>query len=491
MRNIMERKKKRVVFVRQNSKISFNINKLTIHGLRNVLTSKSTINRLLWILFFLSAACTCSYLVFKGVSDYLEYKVNSKISFKREVPLLFPAVTVCNKNPFISNFSKKFIEESFDKIGIKDYINTQIFRNIFSEENKLQSNIMVLRLFLQVLTLGLDLENRKNLSYPFNKFILSCYFSSKECYEDDFEWYFSLTYGNCFRFNTGRNSAGKTIPLKYSNMPGKFYGLALQLNTGTPEHLEILSKSDGIRIMINNNSDTPQSDEGIDVSTGVQTSIQVKKIVNVHLPKPYSNCIDKNQIDKAIFLGRILNIYNTTYRHDICYLYCFQLMIVETCECDFQGLFTVKYNKSCTSVDKIKCLTMNFIKLMESFKHKECLNNCPPECEDISFSLSISSSLYPSKNFFKALKHNQKIKDIFSNKSFTLSDLREKISFVIIYFEKLNYMTIEDSPNMLFFNLMASIGGWLGLFLGISVLSLVELFEIIIGIFLDRKDKKI
>ena len=56
-------------------------------------------------------------------------------------------------------------------------------------------------------------------------------------------------------------------------------------------------------------------------------------------------------------------------------------------------------------------------------------------------------------------------------------------SFIIsVFYEDLKYTWINQKPKMQFIDLISNIGGSLGLFVGISFISFLELFEILIEI---------
>ena len=52
-----------------------------------------------------------------------------------------------------------------------------------------------------------------------------------------------------------------------------------------------------------------------------------------------------------------------------------------------------------------------------------------------------------------------------------------------IFYDSLSYIRTSESPQMNVVALLASIGGNLGLFLGVSVFSLCELIEVFIEVF--------
>lgn len=59
---------------------------------------------------------------------------------------------------------------------------------------------------------------------------------------------------------------------------------------------------------------------------------------------------------------------------------------------------------------------------------------------------------------------------------------------VNVFYESLSFIESSESPQMGIVSLLASIGGNLGLFLGVSLFSLAEIVEVIIEIFYILKN---
>jgi hypothetical protein len=69
---------------------------------------------------------------------------------------------------------------------------------------------------------------------------------------------------------------------------------------------------------------------------------------------------------------------------------------------------------------------------------------------------------------------------IIENEALSLEDKTNSIIKFNIYYDSLSYTISTESPAMDVVALLSNIGGTLGLFLGVSVLTAVELIEIII-----------
>ena len=67
--------------------------------------------------------------------------------------------------------------------------------------------------------------------------------------------------------------------------------------------------------------------------------------------------------------------------------------------------------------------------------------------------------------------------------------LKENILTIYINYDALKSTVIEEAKQMEFVDFIAGIGGTLGLFLGVSVLSLFEVVEVLLEILLSIKSK--
>ena len=61
----------------------------------------------------------------------------------------------------------------------------------------------------------------------------------------------------------------------------------------------------------------------------------------------------------------------------------------------------------------------------------------------------------------------------------TYDQLKERSIYLNIFYSNLNYLQISESPKTSLNDLMSNVGGTLGLYIGISFLSLIEIVEIV------------
>jgi hypothetical protein len=192
------------------------------------------------------------------------------------------------------------------------------------------------------------------------------------------------------------------------------------------------------------------------------------------LAKPYSQCDeDLSGLDPSVY--KAFNGTGKKYRRKDCLDIVIQRFAAKNCGCIFIESITKddgeKYckskNDSCFS--KIENLTNN----------SEFFKNCPLECNQTDYDISISTSSPSSIDYLKSFtKHN--FEDQFPEDY----GLVKSAFRVNIYFSELTYTQIVEVPNYTPISLISSIGGTLGLFLGMSLLSIIEIVDLLIQMIL-------
>ena len=83
----------------------------TCHGYPRVLVHKSTFFKVLWVIFPTIMAGLAFFLITKSLRCYLDFKVVTNINTYDKNNALFPTISICNQNPFVTNFSVNYVQE--------------------------------------------------------------------------------------------------------------------------------------------------------------------------------------------------------------------------------------------------------------------------------------------------------------------------------------------------------------------------------------------
>ena len=219
-----------------------------------------------------------------------------------------------------------------------------MFKNLtitnFENDNYRIESVFYL-FILQANAFNLSDSIKQSFSNELNTTIISCTYNLFKCNLSNFDWYYDSVLGNCFRFNSLLKNNNKNI--ETSNIAGSYYGLQMEIYLGNQNYTNSFVYKNGLRVMIHNNSIIPSIHEGIDVSPGLETSIQVRRTFDYKKPYPYNKCIQLNQgYDSELY--RVVTMKNATYRQTYMIFYYSRIQIYSII-LSFQGLLHFMLSK--------------------------------------------------------------------------------------------------------------------------------------------------
>ncbi|RNA35822.1 acid-sensing ion channel 2 [Brachionus plicatilis] len=426
------------------------IETMTMHGFPNIFRTKYLTVRIIWIISFLASNGFCFYIITINTINFFKYEVVTTIKVAEKNSIPFPAVTVCNANPFLTEDGLKFVENFLMENNLTDSILD------FHKENSTFLYLTYVRYFSVIFSKGKTKDFLKNLSISFEQMFISCLYNFQPCGNNDWIWFYDMDFGNCFRFNTGKDSNEKQIEIKNSTESGKYFGLLVELFVGTPKSENTLSISTGAHIYIDDNFYRPKFGQGFDIALGERTNLAMERIKNEQMSKPYSECLDNlDSIDSfdSEYYKQVIKS-NLTYRQSDCIQAYFDSEIYKKCNCVLAtNNFDIENINYCDSFEYYNCALEYSRQVvteidLSNYKSKFAAI-CPLECDSVSFRISKSENRYPSESYGNILSKNDKIKGLFGNKSNISNDeLRNNVLSVNIFYENLKQTEISQSPRL-------------------------------------------
>ena len=452
----------------------------TIHGYPNIFKSKQTLYKILWVVFMLASIMGCVLLINGCVNDYLDYRVVTKLRVVKEDIADFPTVTVCNSNPFTTETASNILNE----IKMDNFSNDLWNANYFKTKGKKSPYFELLYRASQP---EYGDSKRKALGYSLKEILIYCSLNKIDCSDLDFEWYYSFMSGNCFRFNSGTNAQGHKISYRNSTFSGQESALNLFFYLPPSSSTKFPLYSTGLTIFINNSTFLPiKLSDGIDVELGKMTNIELKRTLTYKSPFPYSDCVNLESAPTELY-KYILSL-KRNYRQKDCFELCFQKEIVRECKC-----YALKYPKYgdaeyCRNSTQYDCFVGVYrrLKLVAS----QCSQECPLECDSVAYDYTISSATLSQVYYEFLISHMEK-----ESSTIMYEQFRQRAVGVRIYYPRMHYTEITESPKFSIFDVLSSLGGSLGLCLGMSILSFIDiafiLFEMFILVICKRKRSRI
>ncbi len=169
---------------------------------------------------------------------------------------------------------------------------------------------------------------------------------------------------------------------------------------------------------------------------------------------------------------------NRDYTQKECLYLCEKLKYKEVNPCNFSldDLDEDIYRKA-EDLDKMisDCIGKFF---KESKTYELCSNlYCPLECDSYAYDLSLNSHTITGYGNISKMNDSFYMFNTFENVSKSFYALR-------VYYEDLKYTLIEQKPKIELFGLISNVGGTLGLFLGFSFISLLELINLVLNFYM-------
>jgi hypothetical protein len=442
----------------------------TSHGYPNIFRTKYLSIKILWVFSLMTSIGFCIFLLIRGINAYLEYGVVTNIEMIDERPVEFPTITVCDLDKFQTYQAAELIREIYYtvyNIGLGD--DSEYFIDLLSTYPYVYKLATA-----KAANPSFGNSSRKKLAYDLKNTLFRCSYNNdvKLCNPDQFEWSYDYTYGNCYKFNSGYNSSGNEVPIKAASKPGYSNGLNMFFfnNQTKIKYTRLnVNKYQGYIVFIHDKTENPIFSNGIQVLPGTHVNIGIKKTITKKYPEPYSNCKDLSAYSSYFY--DFLTQSNKVYRQRDCFDLLLQRSIINYCGCyDLQ--YPQLYNAApCLSLKQLECAEMGYLNFWNN--HTDS-SECPLECDFVDFDFSYSTSDFDAYGMYLLYNEREPFSETY------LEEFKKQTAIINVYFSDLRYTKITESPSTTIIDLFAYIGGTVGLFVGVSVLSCVEIVEFIL-----------
>jgi hypothetical protein len=442
------------------------------------------------IFFTVAAFALASYTSITLILDYLNYGVTTLNRNIYENPAVFPKVTICNLNSmtteyayeFLKNFSTNKAVDIFDQdeMGKLD-LQTQWF--YFSS---------VINEGLEYLDKNSLSEQKKLLGHSWHDSLIDCQFDRASCSADDFSWEYDRFFGNCYSFNSGMNFSGNKQEFKKSILQSSSFGLQIELYVDYFEELSYLNSINGGKgavIRIENTSfKIDFGEDGIQVASGASTNLVINREFKSSLPKPYSNCEDLSNGFSSNLYNLILNS-KYDYSQQFCLMQCLQQLFLEKCNCILSIFGSVFKASGCVSFSDYECVTNDAyldVYSRNDYVNQVCVPQCPLECNSTKYRISQTTYNLLGGFYVNKIKNNANLSADFVTRQVNASTAKDSFVRLKVFYDSLSYSVSEETAQWTIINLIATMGGNLGLFLGLGLLSFAEVFIALIEVFFSK-----
>nr|H1AFJ5.1 RecName: Full=Amiloride-sensitive sodium channel subunit alpha; AltName: Full=Alpha-NaCH; AltName: Full=Epithelial Na(+) channel subunit alpha; Short=Alpha-ENaC; AltName: Full=Nonvoltage-gated sodium channel 1 subunit alpha; AltName: Full=SCNEA [Neoceratodus forsteri]BAL46406.1 epithelial sodium channel subunit alpha [Neoceratodus forsteri] len=529
----------------------FFCNNTTIHGtIRMVCSKHNNMKTVSWTILFITTFGVMYWQFGLLLGQYYSYPVSITMSVNFD-KLIFPAVTVCTLNPYRYNVvstqlanldcyteellstlyhynpltsgnqsacnssstaGTRAFDESYMKLEFLNDENTAYSgpvkgaTNSTSPVNHTEFYRIGFKLcnatgedcFYQTYSSGVDAlrewykfqyinimaqipsQSNQEDDSQISNFVYACEFNKVSCGVENYTRFRHPVYGNCYTYNDGQSATPWA-----SFVPGVGNGLSLVLRTEQNDFLPFLSTVAGARVLVHDQNQPPfMEDSGLDIRPGVETSIGMKKEIISRLGGVYGNCTDGSDID-------VVNLYNSDYNQQACVRSCFQATIVQQCGCGYY-FYPLPSGAEYCSYSRNKSWGYCYYKLYKAFAADElgCFRRCRKPCQYTDYKMTAGYAQWPSS------VSESWITSILSQENqYNMTSGRKNIAKLNVYFYELNYQTMGESPSFTVVTLLSNMGSQWSLWFGSSVLSVVEMGELVfdliaVGVIVLRRRRR-
>jgi hypothetical protein len=290
-------------------------------------------------------------------------------------------------------------------------------------------------------------------------------------WQNHFESYTDTVYGNCYRFNSGLNLSNQSIPIRKARKSGLDEGLWFNIYSNTSHYFEKLM------FYIHNHTRIPVNiyNRGFVIHPGSDNYFNIKRVYDQKLELPYNNCyknVSKSEYHNQTIIDYLIE-KKREYSQKECLYLCRNLIYKEINPCNFilnDLEIDIAREAELKKNDAIfECIQ----KFYKNNYFESCSTlYCPLECDSFTYDISLNSQTIIGSGNISSSYDNYILFKTYENLTKSFYGLR-------VYYQDLKYTLIKQQPKIELFGLISNVGGTLGLFLGFSFISLLELFEVL------------
>ena len=353
-----------------------------------------------------------------------------------------------------------------------------------------------------------------------DQFVVNCYLGEYNCNRTrDFKRFFDPYYFNCFTYTspqTEETALSEGIENGWSSILFSGSGILdknedIRVLPGLHESRSAVSANEGVRVVIHPPGTIPfPFTEGFDVPPGYSASFGIRPRRMKRIGTPHGNCTDRNPLGDT----------SDRYRVMSCQKMCLQRYIMSICNCKDKTLpdLPVMDVKNCRTADELpdSCMvsaTSDCLKhLLRLYDNIQCIRStkdyltknssimdncaCFPPCDEIFYDVSYSLSKWPASGYegdaayfdvfhiesfssrFNGTPKFDMVSNYFTNSSHDREKVMQDFARLNVYIADSNVHVTQEEEDYTSTQLVSDIGGQLGLWIGISIITLAEVLEL-------------
>ena len=447
------------------------LEKSTLHGLPFLpVSSRAKPKLLLWMATVTIAILLMVYSLSAVSTKYTSGKTyaSNNRRFPKELP--FPAITICNLNPFkisaILGRNMSLLQANLLLNYIRSKDNTSLPISYFSTLVQQYDTAT-----------GGNSSLYKDLGHKLEDYMLSCTFDGRRCSPANFTAR-ATSSGLCYTFNPNGD-----FTHYHSLRHGYRYGLIIRMNIEQYEHFVSEVTSAGFNVFIHDHDHFPYSGNyrRLLISPGKSILLSITKTEYTRLPAPTGICSDHV----------VLTMFKS-YSRESCLIECETHFVIKTCGCKAE--YMPGNEITCSLNQTLYCI----LPLTKTFQFEQC--DCPISCNSVVFDAHISYSNYPASHLIDVYNNSYFLQSgVFPLPRFAIRNYTDANGTVIsylpssintagakanyvkigVFYEAQEYNVVSEELQYTLGRFVADFTGFIGIFIGAGFLSCFEVLELI------------
>ncbi|CAH1785144.1 unnamed protein product [Owenia fusiformis] len=500
------------------------------HGWGMVGRTSSKFGKALWIAITLISTIAAIIWVATIIVRYVKYETIDRVEAKVD-DIIFPSVTVCPLYGYSQEkLGEVYSDPNHDFLSHINFLNSL---SVNSAEIGQITNETYLSFLKTVVSSAksnrgfyesLGVAGISAMGHELHNFIPVCLYQENDCTEADFKKLVHHEYKNCYTFNGG--DINLTKPIIASTGAQKGLSLTLYLENSEDSYVtydtnRVLTAASGARVIIHEKGTLPDPDnEGFDVEPGHLINVALSANKRQLMSPPWGECAEHNTLHSTDY----------KYTRDTCKIKCMEKVIEQQCGCR-QDLLPVEINETtnagvqaCGKFNReewLKASEANSTVLKEDIARVRCAKEdfswttlsegipdceCEYNCTYVNYQIETSQSVWPMRgselDFYCQLSYTQNASESAFLKWFYNSigiycsnimeyvnvsqkygnEVRANVLRVNVYFKNLEMKYTIQEEGFPLVSMISEIGGVLGIFIGVSIITILELFVFCSGI---------
>ena len=491
---------------------------VSVRGVPRIFKSQATFVRVCWLIAVLASSALLFWQLSAVFIKYYSYPVSTSFEEGRDLPV-FPDVTVCNLNPEAvdEELRKSTIKYNFSSV-IGNMIDTNVTMDDilnyywrYNFKNKTLQNILSI-FKSEILTPSAYMANFPMDVGSSNQRLIVKYdyygWDWTDIQKDELESFWSAEYFRCYTLRILDREKSKTI--QAMNIILYINDFVNSVDKGGYYNPDIKqSQATGVRLVVHPSGTIPILSSGISIGPGTETTIKVDSTQRTRLHYPYSqtDCTDQEFLPYSK-----VNLYG----YDNCQSVCLQQQVVDSCHCLYSGLrYTDQQVQQTNSTVCGNVSWIGEVNLPKAIKDFQCIYNlnldldtcnqiCLFPCKETYYEYGGDTAPWPQIQqhlpFYNSyIRYGGDIIDVDKFKAYEDIFPLENDTVIIDRLRNLhliqdNFLSVNvvmksryvylmtDKALMTWEAMLSSIGGCLSLWLGVTVMTLVEVAEFLFSL---------